>query len=488
MSERPYVKLPSLDSPAAFRACCEGLGLNLPCDDAIIPAPASPMAQTADWEGVTVGNRWCIQPMEGWDGTEDGLPTDLTRRRWQRFGESGAKLIWGGEAVAVRHDGRANPNQLVLNEQTAAAIGGLRDTLLAAHGETCGTTDDLLIGLQLTHSGRFCKPNDKRRMEPQILYRHPILDRKFGLTTDTPVFSDEEIDTLSKDYARAAVLAQQLGFQFVDLKHCHGYLGHEFLSAYTREGRYGGSFENRTRFLRELAARIRQAAPGLGLGVRISAFDFVPFRPDPAGSDGKHLGAGIPEPYDDHLPYRYAFGTDVTEPVRPDLDETFQFLQLLLDLDIRLVNITAGSPYYNPHIQRPAVYPPSDGYQPPEDPLVGVERQVRATAEIKRRFPQLLVVGSAYTYLQDYLPHVGQAVVREGWVDFVGLGRMVLSYPELPHHTLTRGQMEEKRICRTFSDCTTAPRNGLVSGCYPLDPLYKGSLERRELIRIKSGR
>jgi 2,4-dienoyl-CoA reductase-like NADH-dependent reductase (Old Yellow Enzyme family) len=163
------------------------------------------------------------------------------------------------------------------------------------------------------------------------------------------------------------------------------------------------------------------------------------------------------------------------DPTDTDLSEPERFLSLLEELGIQLVNITAGSPYYNPHIQRPALYPPSDGYLPPEDPLVGVARQMAVTRQLKQRFPDLLMVGSGYTYLQDFLPHVAQAAVREGWVDFVGLGRMVLTYPEFLWEASECGEIQRKRICRTFSDCTTAPRKGLPSGCYPLDEYYKDS-------------
>jgi 2,4-dienoyl-CoA reductase-like NADH-dependent reductase (Old Yellow Enzyme family) len=374
----------------------------------------------------------------------------------------------------------------LLNETTAPSVGALRETLLAAHRDRCGNTDDLLMGLQLTHSGRFCRPNRKDRMEPRILYRHPILDRKFGIPPDYPLLTDDEIHGIIDDYVRTARLAQQLGFQFLDLKHCHGYLGHEFLSAFTREGPYGGSFENRTRFLREIVAGVRAEAPGIKLGVRLSVFDMVPFRPDPALSTEKQLGPGIPEPFDACLPYRYAFGTNREQPTEPDLTEAFRLMELLRGLGINFVNLSAGSPYYNPHIQRPAIFPPSDGYQPPEDPLVGVARQVAATRAIKERFPDFVIVGTAYTYLQEFLPQVAQPLVREGAVDFIGLGRMVLSYPELPYDVLTTGQMQEKKICRTFSDCTTAPRNGMVSGCYPLDLFYKQSPLRKELLKIKS--
>lgn len=488
MSERAFAKVAALETPEGFREYLRSLDLELPCDDAIQTAPASPMAEPLHAGSLRIGNRWCIQPMEGWDAETDGRPSDYTRRRWQRFGESGAKLIWGGEAVAVTPDGRANPNQLLINEGTLPDLAGLREALIAAHRERTGSTEGLVVGLQLTHSGRFCRPNRKDRMEPRILYRHPILDRKFGLPDDYPVLTDGEIRELIEAYHRAAALAAKLGFDFVDVKHCHGYLGHEFLGAHTRPGPYGGSFENRTRFLREIVQGIRSEAPGLTLGVRLSAFDWVPFRPDPERSVGRLLGPGIPEPYEGVLPYRYGFGVDAEEPVRADLGETERFLSLLEEFEIPLVNLSAGSPYYNPHIQRPAIYPPSDGYQPPEDPLVGCVRQVQVVRRLKERFPNLVMVGTAYTYFQEFLPHVAQAVVREGWVDSVGLGRMVLSYPELPWDTLTTGELRGKQICRTFSDCTTAPRNGMISGCYPLDPHYKDSPLRKELQLIKLGK
>jgi 2,4-dienoyl-CoA reductase-like NADH-dependent reductase (Old Yellow Enzyme family) len=230
---------------------------------------------------------------------------------------------------------------------------------------------------------------------------------------------------------------------------------------------------------------IRAVAPQLKIGVRLSAFDTIPFRPDPAKSSPGKPGPGIPEAYEQLVPYRWGFAVDAAKPTEPDLAEAVKFLALLEKLGIRLVNITAGSPYYNPHVQRPALYPPSDGYLPPEDPLLGVARQLRATRELKQTFSNLLFVGTAYTYLQDFLPNVAQAALRGGWVDFVGLGRMTLSYPEVLWDAAHGRIVEHKRICRTFSDCTTAPRNGLPSGCYPLDGYYKGSEMAARLKTIK---
>lgn len=469
-----YKRIAQLRTAHQFIDYCEAIGADLPFDSDMQQGDDAPLAQPYQYRDKTLGNRFSILPMEGWDGTPAGHPTDNTRRRWKRFGDSGAKLIWGGEAVAVRHDGRANANQLIMNEDTVADIAELRQILVDAHLAQMGNTDDLLVGLQLTHSGRFCRPNTKA-LEPLVAYRHPLLDKKFNVDSDDYVLSDDDIDELVEDFAKAAVLAQQAGYEFVDIKHCHGYLGHEFLSAINREGKYGGSFENRTRFLRNIVSAVRAAAPGLDIAVRLSAIDWIPFSPNLDN---------VGEAVDYQGDYPYAFGGDGTG-TGMDFTEPKQFLDLLLDLDIQMVCITAGSPYYVPHIQRPAIFPPSDGYLPPEDPLVGVARQIHITNKLKQYRPEMLVVGSGYSYLQDWLPNVAQAAVRTGMTDFVGLGRMVLTYPDMPVDILRGQTLQRKRICRTFSDCTTAPRNGMVSGCYPLDDFYKSTPQYDELMQIK---
>ena len=488
MSSRPILRVGSLKDVKQFAEHLRMLGLMIPWDEELLHGLESPLMAPLERAGIRFGNRIVVQPMEGWDGTADGKPSELTVRRWRRFGQSGAKLIWGGEAVAVCHEGRANPNQLVIAPHTRGGLEKLRKALVEEHCKVTGSEDGLFIGLQLTHSGRFCRPNAHDRLEPRILYHHPFLDRRVGVTPDHPVLTDEEIGAIIEQFHLAAKMAWELEFHFVDIKHCHGYLGHEFLSAHTREGKYGGSFENRTRFLREVVQGIRTGAPGLHIAVRLSALDTVPFLPDAKQSANGKVGPGIPEPYERWIPYRWGFGVNPNDPRQLDLTETIQFLALLEKLEIRLVNLTAGSPYYNPHIQRPALYPPSDGYQPPEDPLVGVARQMNVTRQLKQFFPGLIFVGSAYSYLQDFLPHVAQAALRGGWVDFVGLGRMVLTYPEILWDAAQGHAVQHKRICRTFSDCTTAPRKGLPSGCYPLDKYYKASELGEKLKAAKTQR
>jgi 2,4-dienoyl-CoA reductase-like NADH-dependent reductase (Old Yellow Enzyme family) len=486
-----FPKIGSLKDVAAFRAHTQSLALDVPIDDSILTAAQdSPLSRRLIVDGFTIGNRWCIHPMEGWDGTTDGQPSHHTLRRWANFGASGAKLIWGGEAFAVQPDGRANPNQLALIDELRAENGvrSLFETLVAAHRARFGNTDDLLVGLQLTHSGRFCKPNSKTRLEPKIAYHHPLLDPRFGIRPDdkSVLITDDYIERLIDNYVRAADLAHRAGFHFVDVKHCHGYLGHEFLSAFTRKGKFGGDFEGRTRFAREIIGRIRAEAPRIMIGVRLSAFDHPPFKPDPNLSTGGKLGPGIPDDYHKHLPYIYAFGCNPNNPLEIDLAEPIKFINMLAGVNVKLINVSACSPYYNPHFQRPAAFPPSDGYQPPEDPLIGVNRQIQATRQLKAACPNSLLVGTGYSYLQEYLPHVAQAVLRDGWADSIGIGRLVLSYWDLLADTLQGRELQSKRLCRTFSDCTTAPRNGIISGCFPLDPHYKDTPDHTELKRAKA--
>lgn len=482
MPQPAYPRVASFKSSRAIADYLETLGWTMPVDGNILTSPGSPLAQPVKipWQGATrkIGNRFAVQPMEGWDGEPDGRPSELTRRRWLNFARSGAKLLWGCEAVAVLPEARANPNQLLINEATTPALATLREEMVRAHRERFGTTDDFLIGLQLTHSGRFARPQDKKRLEPVIAYHHPLLDSKFPACAAREPVSDFEIGRIVETYATAARLARDAGFDFVDLKHCHGYLGHEFLSAHTRPGKYGGVFENRTRFLRELIAAVREAAPGLVIGVRLSAYDSIPYSNDPATSEA--VPAQPPA-----LPYAWGFGVNMEDPRQPDLSEAKQLLEMLRSLDVRLVNISAGSPYYSPHIQRPALFPPCDGYLPPEDPLAGAARLLRAAKELKAAVPDLFVVSTGWTYFQEFLPHFAQAAVRTGWTDSVGLGRLMLAYPDFPSDVLKKGAVNHKRLCRTFSECTNGPRNEMISGCYPLDPFYRARPEWPQLQSLK---
>lgn len=453
----------TLDTYEAFTEHLQVLGVELPVDRVVAPDGelAQPLTIHDGSAGdLQVANRFAILPMEGWDGTADGRPTDLVRRRWQRFADGGAGLVWA-EATAIGHEGRANPHQLQLDHSTVGELAALRQLF----------HDGQVVGLQLTHSGRYSRPDGAPA--PRTAYRHPLLDGPSG-ANDAAVLSDGELDDLVALFVDRAVLTSEAGFDFVDVKACHGYLGHELLTAHERPGRYGGDFTNRTRFMRSIIEGIRSAAPQLAIGVRLSAFDMLPHVP----GDG-HVG----RPASDQ-PYPYAFGGDGTG-LGVDLTEPYALLDMLRTAGVGLLCTTAGSPYYCPHVQRPAYFPPSDGYLPPEDPLVGVARQVAVTAQLARHAPDMVVIGSGYSYLQEWLPNVAQAVVAGGGASMVGLGRMALSYPDLPHAVLGGQGLHRRLICRTFSDCTTAPRAGLISGCFPLDPFYKDRPERVDLAAVK---
>lgn len=476
-----FRKVPGYATPAALADRIAELA-----PDLSLPLTAQSAAEilASEWSfedasvgRIAVGNRFTILPMEGWDGSTDGAPTELVQRRWLRFAESGAKLLWF-EATAVRHDGRANARQLVLNQATVGAIGNLRRAAVERHQAKFGGQDGLVTGLQLTHSGRWCRPEGKP--VPRIVYRHPWLDTRVGISTqenaDAAMFTDVDIDNLIENYIAAAAHARDAGFDFVDLKHCHGYFAHELLSAYDRPGPYGGTLDNRTRFLTEVIRGVRERCPELAIAVRFSAYDFQPFR---AGEEG------IGEPETEGA-YRYAFGA-TESGLAIDWPEIEAFVTQLETMGVGLICVTAGSPYYTPHIQRPAFYPPSDGYQPPEDPLLGVARLLNISRKIKQRFPALGVVGTGLTYLQQHLPAIAAACVEQYWMDSPGLGRISLSYPNLPEDVLAGRKLARKQICRTFSDCTTGPRNGLLSGCYPLDDFYRKSedYERLQIIKRK---
>ncbi len=466
-----WPQLKNVADPAALRARLEELGVDLPVDDVVDPAPAGALASSWTTAAGTAPNRWAILPMEGWDATDDGRPTELVHRRWERFGASGAGLVWGGEAVAVHPDGRANPNQLCIGERSVEDLGALRATLDA--GASAGGHPRPVVGLQLTHSGRFARPHGTSR--PRTAYAHPVLDERVG-ADETSLLTDGELDELVARFVGGAAAAAAAGFDFVDVKSCHGYLLHELLTGVDRPGPFGGDLEGRSRLLRTVISAVRHAVPEVAVGVRLSIFDVVPWT---AGADG----VGVPDA-PPGAPYRWAFGGDGgVDGI--DLTETHALLDELESLGVAMLCATAGSPYYNPHVQRPAYFPPSDGYLAPEDPLVGVARMLGATRTLAQAHPGLPIVASGLSYLQDWIGHIAQPLVADGWAAAAGIGRMALSYPTMPADLLAGATVRRRQVCRTFSDCTTAPRNGLVSGCYPLDPHYKAMPERAVLAAIK---
>ena len=464
---------------ADLAADAAGRGVPLELADDLAPLFA-PLDVPLPGGGVrTLGNRLAVQPMEGCDGTPDGLPGELTARRYRRFGAGGAKLIWG-EATAVADDGRMNPRQLWLADHSAAGI----ETMLAgcrdAHREACGDDGDLLLGLQLTHSGRYSFRG------PKLAVRDPLLDpRTVDKSTakpiggDYPILTDGELRAIQDRFVAAAKLAREVGCDFVDLKQCHKYLLCELLAAETRPGDYGGGYEHRTRFIRELVGRVRAEVPDLLVASRFNAYDGVPF----------HKGEGdVGEPDAHATPLTTCFGTDRRDWSTPDLAEPTRLAADMAEWGVSLLNVSSGNPYACPHLVRPAENPPTDGYHQPEHPLVGIDRHFRLTAAVRDaavtpggvRAP---VVGSGYSWLQDFAFHAAAANVAAGRCDLVGYGRGSLSHPDFALSLERDGKLARKQVCRTFSYCTnimrskTGPWGQRPTGCPPFDratyqPIY----------------
>jgi 2,4-dienoyl-CoA reductase-like NADH-dependent reductase (Old Yellow Enzyme family) len=457
-------------SLADLEAECRRLGAGLHFSDEL-----SPLFRPVAVGPLRAGNALCIQPMEGCDGTLEGRPDELTFRRYHRFGAGGAKLIWG-EATAVLEEGRANSRQLLLTEETAPDLERMLRECRQAHREAFGSDDDLLAGLQLTHSGRY----SYRR--PLIAFHDPILDprtvveKATGRTVDAeyPTLDDDYLKRLVDHYAAAARLAYRIGFQFVDIKQCHRYLLSELLAARTRPGPYGGSLENRTRLARDIITRVRAEVPGLVVVTRLNVFDSIPYRKQPGGEEG--------EPCPWRPPVHSAWGTRADNPLEPDLAEPLEWVGEMVRLGVALVNVSMGSPYATPHVTRPFEYPPPDGYETPEHPLLGVDRHFRLAGQVQQAFPQVPVVGSGYSYLQEFLPQAGAANLRDGRVAFVGVGRAALPMPDFARQVQEHGRMDRKRICRTFSYCTALMRSKhnelgqFATGCPPFDKEVYGPI------------
>jgi 2,4-dienoyl-CoA reductase-like NADH-dependent reductase (Old Yellow Enzyme family) len=437
---------------------------------------------------LTAGNRLLIQPMEGCDGTVDGHPDELTFRRYRRFGAGGARVVWG-EAAAICEEGRANPRQLLVTEHTAGGLEQMLRECRQAHREACGHDRDLVVGLQLTHSGRYSFH------KPLLATHDPVLDPLTKNTpagrfvaADDPILADDDLKRIEDQYVAAATLVAKIGYDFVDLKQCHRYLLSELLAATNRPGAYGGSLENRTRLVRNVVRRICSDLPGLVIATRMNAYDGIPYRGEGQGDDF----IGRPCPHE--LPLVTAFGTDCHNHLVEDLAEPLALARGLRDWGVSLINVSMGNPYANPHVVRPAEFPPVDGYHAPEHPLAGVARHFRIARRIQAAVPGIPVVGSGYSWLQEFAPHAAAANVAAGHVALAGFGRATLAHPDFAQTLEREGRLDRKRICRTFSYCTALmrskdhPLGQFPTGCPPFDKEVYGPIwkEREHVDRPAS--
>lgn len=408
------------------------LGLDLPLvNDISILFSLLPIA------GHVLPNRLVIHPMEGADAAADGSPSELTFRRYRCFARSGAAIIWF-EATSVCPEGRSNPSQLLLSSKTVDGFKTLVEQTERAARQKFGSNHSPLFILQLTHSGRFSAPEGKPA--PLIAQPNPILDAWMGLPDGYPLITDAQLDSIQDDFVSASSLASQAGFHGVDIKACHGYLVSELLASRMRlNSRYGGSFENRTRFLLETAAKIKQKGAGIFITSRLNVVD--------------------------GLPWPYGFGSSSKKSETEDLSELKLLTRRLARFGPPLLSLSLGIPAYNPHYGRPSNVPLLGESLPDEHPLVGVARHLRLTAELQRSFPSIPILGAGYSWLRHFFPYAAAAVLQAKKASLIGLGRLSLAYPEWPDELAKTGCLDPGQVCLACSRCSQLLRGGGPVGC-----------------------
>ncbi len=453
-----------------FKSLCAEVGVDIDIQEDV-----SVLGNQVRAGNVTVPNSLAVHPMEGADGTADGRPGPLTVRRYKRFAAGGAGLIWA-EAIAVVKEGRANPRQLWLHEGTRDAFADTVKQMRTAAENSIGPGYKPIIIAQLTHSGRYSKPQGIA--QPLVPQRDPYRDSlvpepkpatdKTSKVDDSCVVSDEYLDNLQLEYVKAAKLAYEAGFNGVDIKSCHGYLVNELLAARNRPGKYGGSFENRTRFVLEVVDKIKtQLGEKLEVCLRLGFYDAIP--------------------------YPYGWGVDEDDYMKPDLTEPKKLVKLLSEKGVRLINFTIANPYYNPHVGRPFNQPIKGAYEEPEHPLKGVERLISIAGQVQKEFPEMVFVGTGYSWLRQLMGNVGAASIAEGKTTLIGAGRMAFAYPDFAKDLLQQGRLDRQKVCVGCSACTQLMRDGQVAGCVIRDnkvygPIFKhGRMsDRGNLVRLAS--
>ena len=401
-----------------------------------------------------IPNRLAVQPMEGYDAYTNGAPSKWTVRRYLRYAEGGSGLIWF-EATAVTDDSKSNPRQLTINNENMDSFKALIEKMRSAAVNKFGKSHRIYCVLQLTHSGRYSRPSQSYR--PEVVQFNPFLDKD---PNEIEIISDEKLDSLQEDFLESARLAFYAGFDAVDIKCCHGYLLNELLGAYARKkSRYGGRFENRTQFITEVTHKIGANTKELELSSRLSAFDGIPY------------------------PYGFGFARETSLDI--DLTEITVLIRRLLILGASFFNITAGNPYYKPHLTRPFDRPAGGISTPEEDPLVGVIRLIKIVSQLQVEFPSVPFVGTGFSWLRQFFPYVSAGLIEQKRATFIGLGRSSLAYPEAPVDLMDKGKLDKNKVCITCSRCTELMRDQRKTGCVMQDKSVYGE-EYKEMRTSKT--
>ena len=416
-------------SPRDLFDLARALEVELPWSDDL-----SILARPLDVAGLRLPNRMVAQPMEGFDSLPDGSPGDSAFRRYRRYAAGGNGLVWV-EATAVDPSGQSSSRQFRLHEDNVDRFAALADAIREAARARGFPTP--IVAIQLTHSGRYAKPGDVPA--PLVARHYPPMDAKQGLAPDHPLVEDEVLDRLPDAFARTAKLARRAGFDAIDAKACHGYLLAELLSAHTRPGRYGGSFENRSRLYLSMVEAVRAAVPGMPLFARFGLADMIP--------------------------YPYGFGVAREDARILDSEESFRLMTLLRARGISLFNLTIGNPYWNSFYGRPFDIPLPGQPTPPEHPLVGVARCLAATRMAQAAFPDTPMVLFGCGWLRHYFAPVAAGFLSGGGAMLAGQGRGMFAYPDWAADVLAGQGMHPRKCCVTCSICVQLKGRGKDVGC-----------------------
>ncbi len=419
------------------------------------------LAQPVPFGNLEIPNSLSVHAMEGCDGDSQGRPSKLTVRRYERFGAGGAGLLWA-EAIAILPEARANPRQLWLHVGSKETFAAMVKRARAKAAEANGDKHRPVMIAQLTHSGRYSKPKGKAApligqrdpyRDPLIPQWPPNLNGTSKIRDDSAIVTDEYLDSLIPAYVEAARIAYEIGYDAVDIKSCHGYLMNELLACHNRPGKYGGSFENRTRLLLDVVDAIHaELGPDARVVSRLNIYDAIPFP--------------------------YGWGVDEQDYTKPDLTEPKKLVGLLKDRGVELLDITIGNPYYNPHIGRPFTEAITGGYDEPEHPLIGAARFFNVTAQMQTAHPEMALIGTGYSWLRTLMAPVGAANKAAGRVTIVGAGRMAFAYPDFARDIINKGKMDRTKVCIGCSACTQIMRDGGRTGCVVRDHEVYGPIFR----------
>lgn len=426
------------------KAKAEELGLDLPFakETGILKTPLTAGK-------VTFPNRLGIAPMEGADSLPDGSPSEYTYRRYIREAEGGSAVIWF-EAISIVEEGRSSRTQLLLTRDTLESYKKLTAAVKEAGLKANGYAPYLIM--QANHSGRYSNPDNKPA--PMIAYRHPELEQ-YRAADDSCIVSDDYLKGLEEKFGEAARLAKEAGFDAVDIKSCHGYLLAELSSAYNRQGMYGGSYENRTRLLKN--------------GIRAAK----------VYEDDHFMVTSRLGIYDGYA-YPYGFGVSPDSGLTPDLTEPVRLVrELHEELGLSVIDLTMGNPYATTHVTRPY---DMGKYQPDEHPFVGLDRMIQGIGTVKKAVPEMVIWASAPTYLRQYADLFTAGAVEQGLCDGMLFGRMAFADPDFANEIIRQGRIDPSRVCLTCGKCGDLIRAHKPTGCVIRDnatfmPFYKEFLE-----------